>query len=150
MYGDLVSYEKQNGDSIDIAADPFGLMMREIVKVLACEYYTEAVGDVAYSLGKWVYLIDALDDFDKDKKKKNYNVFVNTYLEIRDKCSLIKEKQSELIFTFGALLAEIESLSKTLNYKFNHDLTDNVFVYGLKMETKRVMENKKCKNITKS
>ena len=150
-YNDLLKYERTNGDSIDMAADPFGLMMQDVFfELLGKENCSENVTSLAYNLGKWIYLIDALDDFDKDIKKKNYNVFVNTYSEICDKCTLIKEKQSELIFTFGSILTEIERLSKTLNYKFNHDLTDNVFVYGLKMETKRIMENKKCKNITKS
>ena len=30
-------------------------------------------------MGKWIYLIDALDDYDKDKKKGAYNPFVLAY-----------------------------------------------------------------------
>lgn len=149
-YSQLLKYEKACGDSVDMAADPFGNMMQDIVcQLLDKEKCTEAVKQIAYNLGKWVYLIDALDDFDKDLKKKNYNVFINLYKDVPDKCTLLKEKQSDLIFIFGMLLGDIERLSKELKYKFNHDLTDNVFVYGLKVETKRIMENKKCKNTIK-
>ena len=62
----------------------------------------------------------------------------------------IKIKGSEIIYIFGSLLSEIERLSKSLEYKFNHDLIDNVLIFGLKNQTKQIMENKKCKNTTKS
>jgi hypothetical protein len=35
------------------------------------------------------------------------------------------------------------------NYKFNHDLIDNVLMKGLGLQTKQIMENKICKNTTK-
>ncbi len=149
-YDDLLIYEKKNGYSIDMAADPFGNMMQEIVCELLGDKCSESAKQLAYYLGKWVYLIDALDDFDKDKKKKNYNVFINSYEDITSKDELIKIKGSEIIYIFGSLLSEIERLSKSLEYKFNHDLIDNVLIFGLKNQTKQIMENKKCKNTTKS
>lgn len=148
-YAELVAYEKTGGESIDMAADPFGNMLKDVVKVLAGENYTEELGDLAYNLGKWIYLIDALDDFDKDKKKNNYNVFVNIYKDVKTKEELISSKQSEIIFVFSGVLSSIAENSKKLKYSFNHDLTDNVFMRGLSVQTKLIMENKKCKNSTK-
>ena len=149
-YDELLKYEKMGCNSVDMSADPFGNMMKEVVReLIGEEKFTEQVGELAYNLGKWIYLIDALDDFDKDIKGNNFNVFVNAYNDVADKKTLIQLKQSELIFIFGTLLNDIERLSKELKYKFNHDLTDNVFIFGLKMETKRIMENKKCKNTIK-
>ena len=46
-------------------------------------------------------LIDALDDFDKDKKKNNFNVFVNANKEINSKAELIEKNKEQLIFAFG-------------------------------------------------
>jgi hypothetical protein len=148
-YADLVKYEKTGGDSIDIASDPFGNMMVDVVKILIGDLATEPIKEIAYNLGKWIYLIDALDDFDKDKKKNNFNVFVNIYKDVKDKEQLIKEKQQELIYVFGSTLSVIAENAKKIEYKFNHDLTDNVLMRGLSMETKKVMENEKCKNSTK-
>jgi hypothetical protein len=148
-YSDLLKYEKTNGDSIDLSADPFANMMQDIVKELVGELADENVQAISYDLGKWVYLIDALDDFDKDKKKGNFNVFVNSYKDISDKESLIKEKGSEIIFVFGMLLSNIKNNSLKLKFKFNHDLIDNILLRGLPMQTKQVMENKKCKNTMK-
>ncbi len=142
-YKNLLSYEKSKGDSIDLAADPFALMMQDIMKELLGEVANETVLLLAYNLGKWIYLVDAIDDFDKDKKKNNFNVFINSYPEIEDKPQLMKEKGTDIIFVFGTILSTIKDLVFKLNFKFNHDLIDNILLRGLPMQTKQVMENKK-------
>ena len=148
-YDQLREYEKANCDSIDIVADPFGMMMQEVVEVLLGEVCTVEIKDLAYNLGKWIYLIDALDDFDKDKKSKNFNVFVNAYQDVINKQTLVSEKRADLIMVFSAILSSINELTRQLNYKFNHDLTDNVLLRGINVQTKNIMENNKCKNTTK-
>lgn len=148
-YAELVRYEKTCGDSVDMASDPFGNLMVDVVKVLMGDLFTEPIKEISYNLGKWIYLIDALDDFNKDKKKGNFNVFINKYPFVKDKEQLIKEKQQDLIYVFGSVLSTIAENAKKIDYKFNHDLTDNVLMRGLSMQTKMVMENEKCKNSTK-
>ena len=148
-YRDLVEYEKKNGGSIDIVADPFGCMMQMCMKELLEESFTEEAGLLAYNLGKWIYLIDALDDFDKDKKKNSYNVFCNAYTNVKTKQQLIEKHAGELVTIFSTILGDIESLANKIDYKFNHDLTDNVLKRGLKVQTKNILENNKCKSITK-
>ncbi len=148
-YRDLIAYEKTGGDSADISADPFGRMMVETVKVLAGEKADENLLGLAYNLGKWIYLIDAVDDFDKDVKRKSFNVFVNSNKEIKTKDQFIEQNKQELVMIFGGILGDIAQQAKNLNYKFNHDLTDNVLLSGLRMQTRNILENVKCKNTTK-
>ncbi len=149
MYDELLSYEKSQCDSIDMIADPFGNMMAKIVKILMGDKYTENVKELAYNLGKWIYLIDAIDDFDKDIKNKNYNVFICAYPLVKDKKELIEQNSREIIIVFSAVLSKIGELAQQLDYKFNHDLLDNVLLRGLSFHTKQIMENNKCKNTTK-
>lgn len=149
MYVGLRSYEKSNGDSIDISSDYFGTMMVDCVKFLSGENFSEPIGQVAYRVGKWIYLIDALDDFDKDKAKKNYNVFVN-YYKATSKEDLMKQYGGEIISLFANILEEIKIFSKQIQYKFNHDLTDNILIFGIREQTKKIMEGKKCAKTTKS
>ena len=149
-YEELLGYERACSDSVDIVADPFGNMMKDVIKELAGEYADENVLTLSYDLGKWIYLIDALDDFDKDKKKKEFNVFINAYGDVNTKEELIKEKGGELSAIFGGVLSEIYELTEKIGYRFNHDLISNVLRRGLTAETKRIMENKKCRNTTKS
>lgn len=139
----LLDYESKNGDSIDIASDSFGVMMKDLSKEIFDKLYTEKIGALCYNLGKWIYLIDALDDFDKDLKKGEYNVFINAYKQICSKDMLLKEKASDLQFIFGSILSDIKQLSTEIDYKFNHDLIDNVLTRGLFVQTKKIMENKK-------
>ncbi|MBQ0099128.1 MAG: hypothetical protein KBS91_01100, partial [Firmicutes bacterium] len=75
-YGDLLRLEKDKCSSYDIIADPFGNMIKEIVSLILGDRKNENVDAVSYALGKWIYLIDAIDDFDKDRKNNSYNVFL--------------------------------------------------------------------------
>ena len=83
-----------------MVADPFGNMLSEIVTTLIGEKATDNVKNVAYNLGKWIYLIDALDDYDKDVKKGNFNVFYNAYKQ-PDFESLIKTSMGSWRFSFS-------------------------------------------------
>lgn len=148
-YADLVNYEKTNGDSVDLSANPFSQMMVDIVKEITGDKFTFELEELSYNLGKWIYLIDALDDFDKDKQKNNFNVFINLFSDVNNKTELTKKHKDELINIFGAILINIAENSRKLKYEFNHDLLDNVLLKGLNLQTKIIMENKKCKNTTK-
>ncbi len=147
-YGTLVAYEKTNGDSIDIAADSFGSMIREITAELLGEKTAPEAENLGYNLGKWIYLIDALDDFDKDRKKGQYNPFVNAYGDAADKKELCVRYEKELDYIFGTILQAIAEDGRKLKYGFNHDLTDNILFRGLGVRTKYVMQpcdGKKCR-----
>lgn len=148
-FNELLNYEKSSGKSIDISADPFGNMMSEIVTELLRDRATESVKELAYSLGKWIYLIDALDDFDKDKKKGDFNVFVNAYPDVNDKAELIEKHGSDLSVVFGTVLNIVSVKADDLEYNFNHDLIDNVLKHGLLEQTKKIMEKTKCQKTTK-
>lgn len=148
-YDELLELEKVGLDSVDMVADPFGNMMQNIVEDLMAGNCTEELKELAYNLGKWIYLIDALDDFDKDKKKKNFNVFINAYPKVKNQDQLLCENKQDLILVFGAVLNKIGELSSKLKFSFNHDLIDNVLYRGLSSQTKRIMEKEKCEKTTK-
>ncbi len=144
-YARLRDYEKKNGDSLDIAADPFGNMVKELAAELLKEKASPVALDLSYNLGKWIYLIDALDDFDEDKKKKRFNPFVNAYADVSNKAELCKKYERELEYAFGTILQQVAEDAKQLQYSFNHDLTDNILNRGLGVKTKQVMTENKIK-----
>ena len=148
-YQELLKLEKKNIDSIDIIADPFAKMMSEIFLEILGDKAGENELKFAYSLGKWIYLIDALDDFDKDIKKSDYNVFVNAYPDCKSKNQLILNYGKELEGVFGYILQDVYESAINFKYNFNHDLIDNIIFKGLNVKTKKIMENEKCKKTTK-
>ncbi len=148
-YTRLIELEKKGCASVDQAADPFGNMMKELVLKLIGEEQNDNLSKLSYGLGKWIYLIDAIDDFDKDKKKGSFNVFVNAYSDVSCKEELVEKNRKEIESVFAYILSDIIASAQALKYNFNHDLTDNVLYSGLKVQTKKIMENCKCKNTTK-
>ena len=105
-YENLLQLEKDKVDSIDIVADCFAVMLLEISKVIFEEKSTEYTENLIYAIGKWIYLIDALDDYDKDIKKNNFNVFYNCYKE-ENYINLIEKHEQELVFVFSSIFVQI-------------------------------------------
>ncbi len=135
---DLRKLEKENCASLDRAADPFGMMIADLSDYcLGEEFATQYTRDLFYGIGKWVYLIDALDDYDKDVKKKNYNPFYAAFGEsVREK--MLEKNAEEVDFVFKSVFAENAESLKNIKFYFNRDLTDNIILRGLPAATKRV------------
>jgi len=134
--------EKSGTDSIDRAADPTATLMREISDELLGEKKTEATGELFYGIGKWVYLIDAVDDYDKDKKKGAYNPFEKAYGS-KDRASLISEQGEEIGFLFNTLFYSLRENLGKIQFSFNRDLTDNIVMRGIPAETSRILKGEK-------
>lgn len=141
-YENLRKLEVDGCDSIDIVADCFSNIILNCVRELSRECFSESLGNLAYNLGKWIYLIDAIDDFDKDLEKKSYNVFSLNYKDVTSKKELIEKYNKNIIEIFSYIISELARLSQEINYSFNHDLTDNVLLKGLRLQTKKILENK--------
>ena len=126
------------------AADSTANMLAELSDYLLEEKKTEQTRALFYAIGKWIYLIDALDDYDKDVKKGAYNPFVLAY-GAESRAKLVENNGSDLEFIFNSLFYDIrENLTNTKLY-FNRDLVDNVLLRGLPMMTKRITAGKGCK-----
>lgn len=134
--------EKSGTDSLDRAADPSACMMRELSRHFLKEHANGASDELFYALGKWIYLIDALDDYEKDKKKGCYNPFVLAYgADGRE--SLLKEYHEDVAFLFDTLFYSMREGLAGLTFHFNRDLTDNVILRGIPCETQRVLSGGK-------
>ncbi len=131
--------EKSEVSSPDMAAEPSARMMQAVSDHFLGEKASPATQGLFYDLGKWIYLIDALDDFEKDIKKKNFNPFVLSYGEsTREK--LMEGHGEEIAFLFDTLFYSMREHLANIQFFFNRDLTDNVILRGIPLETERVMK----------
>ena len=136
--------EKAKTDSVDRAADATANMLAEFCDYALGEKKSVYTHNLFYAVGKWIYLIDALDDYDKDKKKGAYNPFLLAY-QAECKKSLMEGKHAEEIaFIFRSLFYDIGENLSQIPFHFNRDLSDNILLRGLPMMTKRIMEGKTC------
>ncbi len=77
--GRLSKVEADEVASIDIPADIFGDIMAAILSHgIEGERHIVA-RSVGKRIGRWIYIADALDDYNKDKKSGSYNPFVLLY-----------------------------------------------------------------------
>lgn len=144
--------ESQNCDSIDMACEPTATMMKEAGRYILGDFSTEHTDNLFYHIGKWVYLIDALDDYDKDVKKGRYNVLYNAY-KAPTRAEAVNKGEQELKFIFDMIFAEMHRSVLNIKFYFNHDLTDNIILRGIPVKTRAIFygecgKNKKSEGIS--
>lgn len=69
----LSERESEHCASLDAAAEPFAALLAEIAAVEPDGTKRRIFEQIFYHLGRWIYLIDAADDFRQDAKSGNYN-----------------------------------------------------------------------------
>lgn len=141
--------EKAKTDSLNRAADATANMLSEFSAYVLEDKATEHTRELFYLVGKWIYTIDALDDYDKDVKKSAYNPFIEAYRAPSKEALLKGEAREEIEELFRSIFLGVgENLSK-ISFRFNRDLSDNILLRGLPATTKRVMSGcngKGCKD----
>ncbi len=131
--------EKANTDSVDRAAHASAMLTADFSDWILEDKATEYTRNLCYAIGKWVYIIDALDDYDKDLKKESYNPFIKAYNAQSKKALLQGKSGEEVRFIFNAIFYDIRENLSHITFHFNRDLSDNILLRGLPMMTGRIM-----------
>ena len=139
-YAELRKLEADECDSLDRVSDPFCLMMQDLAKYALGDFNSKADADFFYYLGKWVYIIDALDDYDKDIKKQNYNPFYYNCGKAESFKQLLQQHGMDLNFIISDILNSLQRCYKELKFNFNSDLIENIVMRGIPEMTKNVIE----------
>ena len=140
-YEQLRELEQGNCNSIDRVAHAFAELSREFAVVVLGEQATEYAETLAYNLGKWIYLIDALDDVEKDLKSGNYNPFVACYgaQSVDD----LKAYYDELNFEMFAVLNRIAQCYNDMNLTKYTCILNNVLFDSIRNRTKQILQKYK-------
>ena len=134
--------EKSDSNSIDAAAEPSAKML-ELIFAYGVNDETEKriLSRLGYLSGKWVYLIDALDDLKDDLKSGSYNPFVKKYSITKDSDLTAVYKSAEsLINNCNVEMANSFELLEFNRYK---TILSNIIYLGLPNELKRVNKENK-------
>lgn len=132
------SVEKRGVSSPDMAADASARMVAAVSDYLLEDKATPYTNALFYAIGKWIYLIDALDDYDEDRKKGRYNPYVLNYGRV-SKEELIRLDGDEVRYIFNAVFFDIRENLSRIEFHFNRDLSDNILLRGLPRQTERIM-----------
>lgn len=139
----LNKLEKENCDSIDRVADCFASLMRDITKTFVKT--DEYIDDFTYNLGRIVYLMDAVDDIEKDQKKKRYNPLLINYGKCENKKEYLEKNAKEFSFllesTYNKMIASYNQMDITLA----EGVLSNTVYLGIRMQIDRLLKGEdKC------
>lgn len=138
--------EKIEGVSIDRAAHPFAVAIADCVCHLAEEDASQTLWKIVYDLGKYVYLMDAIDDFESDVKKKEFNPFKYENPECKTKADLIEKIGDDLWFLINATIKSIKENYENLPVFGTEGIITNTLWFGLRTGAEKIMnkETEKC------
>lgn len=131
--------ERRGCAVIDEACEPTAEMMQKLSVYALKEFSTAETQALFYHLGKWIYLADALDDYDKDVKKHRYNVLYNAFGE-KCKADAVAKNTEEITYIFDSLFADMRKNLANIKFRYNRDLTDNIILRGIPLKTRSLLK----------
>lgn len=126
--------EQENCDCVDEMADCSGAMLREVFFAFSGN---ETLGDLGYNLGRWVYLIDACDDMEKDAMSGSYNVFLRRFGEAGLPGG---GKREEIAFALHFSLARAAEDFEKLEIYRNRGILENILYAGVLQKTNGILQ----------
>ena len=139
---ELSKLEAQNVTDIDLTADCFAKITQELFSPDFIGENKRPAGWLGYNIGRWIYVVDAFSDLEKDIKKNNYNPFIPGE-EISDfdkyKASLAESLSVSLTFTLENAVSGFNLLRI---YK-NEEILKNILYLSLKSKQDKILNYNK-------
>lgn len=124
--------EEEACPSIDRPADAFAQLLQSAAPKQGEQGRDRAMEQLLYHLGRWIYLIDARDDLDKDRKQGSYNPVALRYGD--------QPCDQSLILTLDHSLNLMRSACALLDLGRQEELVYNVLYLGLPMIQRAVFD----------
>lgn len=124
----LSEIEKENILNPDIPSSVFGELMGNLFAVKNDEK-TQLLYRFGFSLGKFIYIIDAMNDLKKDLKKQRYN-------------PLILHSETEFDDLINILMADVVSAYKKLEITKDNSIIENILFSGILLKYQLFGRNK--------
>ncbi len=141
--------------SIDMAAEAFSKIMEIIFYEGLKAVYddtpydlsstgitAETLAKIGYHMGKWIYLIDAVDDIEENLESGSYNPLVYRFgydPASEGPESFRKRIEPDLRFNLYHYLAMISNYVNSLDIKKNTGIIENIIYFGLNRKTEDII-----------
>lgn len=135
----LSKLEAERSGSLDLTAGAFAGVMEPLfagyLKKPAEEPEQRVLCQMGRGLGRWIYTIDALDDYAKDLEKGSYNPLIYRKNKL--------EGVGDLLYDY---LADIMNAYDLLDIKKNKSIIENIIFMGLRQRTDAVLKERERDN----
>ena len=142
----LCDLEAKRPPSVDEPADLFGELMALLLSYGLTGNHAKLARKIGFHMGRWVYIVDAADDFAEDLKAGRYNPLACLYAPLLAADPHLKElpqaKRQELKIALLNELAEMECGFDLLGVTDAPDVEGilrNILYMGLPREAERVL-----------
>ena len=142
-YTELREKEKSGEKSIDRAADPFAQLLKETVNAVLGGKADENLSGLCYNIGKFVYLIDALDDIADDAKSGNYNPFISAYGDFVGRKEFFESHRADIEFIINSTVNRAIECFNKMNFTQSYSLLRNIVHEGLRAKVAEVLGSDK-------
>lgn len=115
--------EAENNKDLETLSSVFGEILSEIF-VIKEDLWSSYLGKIGYFLGKFIYILDAYEDMERDIKKENFNPLLNEENKLIYKEEEIKEW---LTVNIASACVEFEKLPCVNDYNILH----NILYFGV-------------------
>lgn len=132
MMKEQAEIEKSTEFSLDSSAHPTANMLASVVSLEAKDGAERLVYyEFGYQIGRWIYFVDAADDYAKDKKHKSFNPFLK--IKSDDTVALMTSVLNQSL----ARAYTARNLIEITDFK---GIIDNMLLYGLPTVQNKVIE----------
>ncbi|NLO45110.1 MAG: hypothetical protein GX107_01205 [Clostridiales bacterium] len=119
--------EKDKCASIDAAADPSARALSELLDLgVGAAADSESVRRLGYLIGRYVYVIDAVDDIESDIKSGGFNPLLSKYKELKN-----GDFYEYALAMLNLNIGEIVKTFKSIEFDRYGDIIYNILFYGL-------------------
>ncbi len=135
--------EKRNSAQLDLVADCFASLMRDVTRTLIPT--DEHIDTFMYNLGRLVYFFDAADDMEKDAKKGRYNPLIAAYGKCDTKAEFLEKNAQELDFLLRSTYNKLVGAYNHMHIVVSEGMLSNTVYLGLNMQMERLLKgDDKC------
>ncbi len=134
----LYALEAEKPDAISPMAELFGELLGELFAFGMDKTNARILYEVGKGVGRWIYILDAIDDFDCDRRADEYNPVIAVYKELSDGAKKELTDVLKLELTPAAASLELIEVPKS-GYPETLDIAKNIIYLGMPKEAERVL-----------
>jgi hypothetical protein len=133
----LSQLEKLGNGSLDACADKFAHITEALASAMPDEARNRPLRQLLYHTGRYIYIIDACDDFEDDLKNHRYNPIANRFKHTEGVLS--EEEKNSLRITLLHSCALIAAAYELLPKSFWSQILSNIIYLGMPAMCEKVL-----------
>ena len=137
--------ETEGCQSLDAAAEPTSrALSRVFSRGIENPKQARVLERLGYCLGKWIYLVDALDDLEEDIQKKGYNPIASHFeLNADSSVDYVEECKANTLQTLNVCICEAAAAFELLECHRFREVLENILYQGLPDVQEKIMKKGK-------